>query len=381
MDTVLKVSLGDRSYSIEIGEGGLDRITGFVRNFGTISQIAVVTDENVNALFAERVVRSLTHFGYDVNLFVVPAGEESKSLGIAAELWDSFLERNIDRKSFVIALGGGVVGDLAGFIASTYARGIRLFQIPTTLLAQVDSSVGGKVAINIKDGKNMVGAFHQPCGVLIDPNTLTSLDNIQYHSGLGEVLKYGVSLDADFFAFLEDNVEAIRRKDSEVLSKIITHCCHIKADIVENDEKEEIGLRTLLNYGHTFAHAIESKAGYGRTAHGMAVSVGSIIAVKLAALLHKKGDRSFVAVDDVCVERQVSLYRRLEMPTTLQDLEMNDIPTHALIEQMSKDKKTANGQIGFVLPIALGKCKMFTDVSLADVQEVVDKCRSRASIF
>lgn len=381
MDTVLKVSLGDRSYSIEIGEGGLDRITGFIRNFGTITQIAVVTDENVNKLFADQVVRSLTHFGYDVNLFVVPAGEESKSLGIASELWDGFLERGIDRQSFVIALGGGVVGDLSGFIASTYARGIRLFQIPTTLLAQVDSSVGGKVAINIKLGKNMVGAFHQPCGVLIDPNTLASLDNVQYHSGLGEVLKYGVSLDADFFAFLEDNVEAIRRRDSEVLCKIITHCCHIKADIVENDEKEEIGLRTLLNYGHTFAHAIESKVGYGKAAHGLAVSVGSIIAVKLAALLHKKGDRIFSAVDDVCVERQVSLYRRLEMPTTLQDLGMENVPAQPLIDQMSKDKKAANGRVAFVLPIALGKCKMFNDISLADVQEVVEKCRSRAQVF
>ncbi len=381
MNSIVKVNLGPRSYNIEIGVDILDTLATVVSKLGLFSQIAVITDTNVNTLYATKVYTLLTNQGYDVHLFVVPFGENSKSLPIALDLWEGMMNTRMDRQSLVIALGGGVVGDLSGFIAATYERGLRFFQIPTTLVAQVDSSVGGKVAINLEHGKNMVGAFHQPIGVLADPKTLLTLNDEQYRTGLGEVLKYGVSLDATFFEFLEKNIEAIRRRNLDTLSIIVRHCCQIKADIIEKDEKEESGQRALLNYGHTFAHAIESTAGYGHVEHGLAVSVGSIFAIKLARLLAEKGNNIFKAITPASVDRQLNLYKNLGMPTTLQDLGLLNIPIDSLLQHMTSDKKVDNHKICFILPIDLGKCECFTDVNLNDVQEILLRCQQKQGII
>ncbi|MBQ9370609.1 MAG: 3-dehydroquinate synthase [Thermoguttaceae bacterium] len=373
---VIPVNLQDRSYEIEIAPGALDRIGVALASLGNVSRVVLISDENVDKLCGERVATSIVDRGLDLDVVVIEPGEESKSIEVAYSLWEQLLDVGADRKSVVAALGGGVVGDLSGFVAATYARGVRYFQIPTTLLAQVDSSVGGKTAIDLPKGKNMVGAFHQPCGVLVDTEVLQSLPDREYVSGLGEVVKYGVSLDRDFFVALEENVDAVKARDPEALEKVVACCCAIKAKIVEEDEKETSGRRALLNYGHTFGHSIEAALGYGAIPHGHAVLVGSILAARLANRLRQSGDERFNAIDDAWIERQLSLYRQLELPTSLQDLgrDYGDSPEttpERLLELMSGDKKTEFGKLNFILPVNLGECVYAKAVPAADVLAVL----------
>jgi 3-dehydroquinate synthase len=247
-----------------------------------------------------------------------------------------------------------VVGDLGGFVAATYARGIRFFQVPTTLLAQVDSSVGGKVGIDLTAGKNMVGAFYQPLGVLIDTETLQTLPEEQYLSGLGEVVKYGVSLDASLFQYIEEKIEPIKRRDNAVLQKIIAECCRIKAQIVAEDEQETTGLRTLLNYGHTFGHAFETASGY-TILHGLAVSMGSICAARLALRLG--------LVDEAFLQRQLDLHQALNLPVEYPA----EFDTQRILELMRRDKKSEFGRLRFVLPTELGQCRVVEGVEPQEV--------------
>ena len=228
------------------------------------------------------VAESLSRASVGVSIVALEPGEKSKSVEVAARLWEGMLELGADRTTVVVAVGGGVIGDLAGFIAATFARGLRFLQVPTTLLAQVDSSVGGKVGVNLSQAKNMVGAFLQPLGVLVDTATLATLPEREYRSGLAEVLKYGVILDAEFFAELEAAAGQLLSRDSDTLVRAIARCCRLKADVVEKDEREETGLRAVLNYGHTFAHAFEALTGYGELLHGEAVSMGMTSAARLA---------------------------------------------------------------------------------------------------
>ena len=303
------VDLGPRSYDIEIGAGNLAGAGEFVARRAKVTHAVVITDENVEKPHAVQVGESLAEASVEVDLVVVEPGEPSKSVEMAAALWEKMLQLGADRKSVVVAVGGGVVGDLAGFIAATFARGLRFFQVPTSLLAQVDSSVGGKVGIDLPEAKNMVGAFLQPLGVLIDAATLETLDQRQYCSGLGEVVKYGVILDAGFFDYLEANVAALASRDRDVLRHVIARCCRLKADVVEQDEFEHSGLRAILNYGHTFGHAVEALTGYGSVLHGEAVAVGMVCASRLAERLGRV-DASFTA-------RQVKLLAALGLPTRL----------------------------------------------------------------
>ena len=354
---MLRVPLSGRAYQIEIGTGNLKHVGPLLASAGSVSRCEILTDENVLPLFAQRVVDSITDHGIDVSLRVVPAGEESKSIPTAEAVWDAMLEDGVDRKTVMVALGGGVVGDLAGFCAATYARGIRFLQIPTTLLAQVDSSVGGKVGVNLEKSKNMVGAFHQPIAVLIDTETLATLDGPQFLSGMGEIVKYAESLDADFFAVLENNTDRILKWDNEFLRKIIARCCQIKAEIVLQDEMETTGLRAKLNFGHTFAHAFETLCGYGVVPHGLAVSVGSIFAAKLA---HSLG-----MIDSETVDRMVRLHKELTLPTDLSDIPVATArDPQNLIDAMFHDKKTEHGRLRFVLPTRLGACELvdFNDI-------------------
>jgi 3-dehydroquinate synthase len=315
----------------------------------------VITDENVQALYAELVSDVLSGLGAQVDVLIVEPGEPSKSADVAAELWEGLLDAGADRKSVVVALGGGVVGDLAGFVAATYARGLRLVQIPTTLLAQVDSSVGGKVGINLPGAKNMIGAFWQPCGVLIDVEVLKTLPDREYRAGLAEVVKYGVIQDAEFFAYLEANVEAINVRDPAVLTPIVVRCCRLKADVVEKDEREETGLRAILNYGHTFCHALEAATGYQQLLHGEGVAIGMMCAARLAQRLGR--------VDAAFTTRQRSLLEALRLPLEVPAVEVDD-----LIELMYHDKKVEHGKLRFVLPSRLGHVELVRDVGAEDIE-------------
>ncbi len=373
---VIPVNLQERSYEIEISPGALDRAGVALASLGDVSRVVLVSDDVVDNLYGVRVAESIVDRGLDLDVIVVEHGEESKSIEVAYSLWEQLLELGADRKSVIAALGGGVVGDLAGFVAATYARGLRYFQIPTTLLAQVDSSVGGKTAIDLPKCKNIVGAFHQPSGVLADTTTLQDLSAKDYVSGLGEVVKYGVSLDSELFDMLERNVDAITSRDAQTLEKIVAKCCSIKSEIVAADERETSGRRALLNYGHTFGHSLEAALGYGAIPHGHGVLVGSILAARLAQRLGASGDARFSAIDDAWLDRQLALYRNLGLPTSLHDLgrDYGDAPEttpQRLVELMASDKKTEFGKLNFILPVALGECVYAKDVAADDALAVL----------
>ena len=368
----IPVELKDVGYLIDVEENSLERVGVALASLGNVSRVLLVSDETVDSLYGDDVAKSIVNRGLDLDVIVVPAGEESKSIDVAFSIWERFLEIGADRRSVAVALGGGVVGDLTGFVAATYQRGIRFFQVPTSLLAQVDSSVGGKTAINLPKGKNMVGAFYQPCGVLIDPTVLSSLSNEQYRSGLGEVVKYGVSLDDAFFVTLEGNVEKIKARDPSILGEIIARCCGIKAQIVSEDEKETTGRRALLNYGHTLGHALETALGYGTLPHGYGVSIGSILVARLALRLAQKGDTRFAEIDEGWIERQINLVRAMGLPANLADVgrayaDAPETEPENIVALAASDKKAEFGMLNFVLPVKLGECIYVKNVSAEDV--------------
>jgi 3-dehydroquinate synthase len=352
---ILPVRLGSRSYDVAIGSGIEDEFAAFIRDrVADPARVQVIADSNTRPI-AERLQGRL---GAD-SASIVPAGESSKSLAIASDLYSRLAAAQADRKTPILAVGGGVVGDLAGFVAATYNRGLPLFMVPTTLLAMVDSSVGGKAAINLPEGKNLVGVFHQPAGVWIDTALLNTLPDREYRSGLAEVVKYGVILDADFFGWLETNAESILRRDTTPVEHIIARSCQLKADIVEQDEREESGRRMVLNYGHTFAHAFETVGGYGGWLHGEAVAAGMICAARLA-------ERRGLTPREV-TDRQTSLVKRFGLPTTIP----RGWEADALIAVMRRDKKNVAGRIRFILPTRLGEVAAFDDVPESQVRELL----------
>ena len=356
---IVRVPLSRNGYEIEIGTGNLGHIGPLLVSSGSVSHCEILTDEHVNTLYAQKVAECISDHGIDVDLRVVVPGEESKSIATIEAVWDAMLEDGVDRKTVLVAVGGGVVGDLGGFAAATFARGIRFLQVPTTLLAQVDSSVGGKVGVNLEKAKNMVGAFHQPIAVLIDTDTLNTLDDTQYRSGLGEVVKYAESLDAEFFAVLEKHTGEILDREPAFLRKMIARCCQIKAEIVLQDERETTGLRAKLNYGHTFAHAFEACFGLGVVPHGLAVSVGSIYAARLAERLGR--------ISAEVVKRIIQLHQALRLPTTLEELSVETVDPQVLLDAMLHDKKSEHGQLRFVLPTRLGACELVDGIDPAIV--------------
>ncbi len=350
----VRVSLAERSYDIQIGKDLLQNCGSLLLAQVKTGHAVVIADSNT-APHAATVVKSLQAVGVRVDLVTVPAGEASKSVSQLDQLWQQLLACKTDRKSVVVAVGGGVIGDLAGFVAASFARGIPFFQVPTTLLAMVDSSVGGKVGINLPQAKNMVGAFWQPVGVLIDVATLDTLPRREYLSGLAEVVKYGVIMDPQFFEFLEQNTQALLDREPTAVQHIIRRSCELKADVVRQDEREETGLRAILNYGHTFAHAIEAVAGYGEYLHGEAVSIGMVCAADLAVQLGRIGA-------DVAL-RQRSLLQNLKIPTSFSKLDSN-----ILLEAMQRDKKVEHGLLRFVLPSRLGHVELVPGVDSACVR-------------
>lgn len=345
----IRVELSERSYDIRIGRGILDQAGSFVAERLQGKQAVVVTDTNVRQPHADKVAASLTACGIRSETLVVPAGEETKSAPQAAALWNRLLELGADRKTFVVAVGGGVVGDLAGFVAATYARGIPFVQVPTSLMAQVDSSVGGKVGINLPLAKNLVGAFWQPAGVFIDLAVLDTLPEREYRSGLAEVVKYGVILDAEFFQYLESHVAEINARDTAALMHLVRRSCELKAQVVAADEHEETGLRAVLNYGHTFCHAIETVSGYGTFLHGEAVAIGMVCASRLAELVGR--------IDSSITARQLKLLASLGLPTAVSGLDIE-----ALMTAMRRDKKAEQGALRFVLPSRLGSVELVGNI-------------------
>jgi 3-dehydroquinate synthase len=356
----VRVNLGPRSYDIIITTGDLAGVGPFARARSPGKLALVVTDTDVRP-HAQTVAAALSAAGFRASLVALPPGEATKSLATTAQLYDELAELQADRKTLVVAVGGGVIGDVAGFAAATFNRGLALLQVPTTLLAMVDSSVGGKVGVNHPRAKNLIGAFHQPIGVWIDTATLETMPERAFRSGLAEVVKYGVILDADFFAYLEANAEAIARREPAAIRHIVARSCRLKADVVERDEREETGLRAVLNYGHTFAHAFETAAGYGGGwLHGEAVAAGMICASRLA-------ERRGLVGPDVTARQRVLLHK-FGLPTAPEPW-----PIDALLATMRSDKKALAGQLRFILPRRLGEVTLVDDVPEADVRKVLEE--------
>jgi len=355
----LRVQLGERSYDIVVTSRDLAGVGPFARERSRGRQAFVVCDEHVSP-HGDAVADALTAAGFRPVQAVLPAGEVHKSLQVVSYLYDRLAEVNADRQTLVVAVGGGVMGDLAGFAAATYARGLPLLMVPTTLLAMVDSSVGGKVGVNHARAKNLIGAFHQPRGVWIDTAVLETLPDREYRSGLAEVVKYGVILDPDFFAWLEANRQRVLDRDFEAVGQLVARCCRLKADVVERDEREETGLRAVLNYGHTFAHAFETVGGYGAWLHGEAVAAGMVCASRLAERL------GLIAGD--LTQRQIALLQAFGLPVA----PLPTWPGADLVATMRSDKKALEGQLRFILPRRLGEVALYEHAPESEVLRVLE---------
>jgi len=356
MKTV-QVALGEKSYPIHISADGWSNLSGSLSFGRKFRKVFVISDENVLPLYQDYVISAFEALGCEVFLHAVPAGENSKSLSVYETLVTKALRSGLDRHSAIVALGGGVVGDLAGFLASTYLRGIAFIQIPTSLLAQVDSSVGGKVAVNHALGKNMIGAFYQPELVYINVQTLISLPKREFSSGMAELIKHAFIWDTAFLNYLENGIGRIMTLDFDELEHSIYVSCGIKARIVEQDEKET-SVRAILNFGHTFGHALETNAGYSTYTHGEAVAIGMVYESRIA--------REMGLVDSSFIERLANLLERAGLPTSIAEVDIE-----RLISSMYFDKKNKDGKIVFVLPTDYGKVQVFRDVDINLVKEVL----------
>ena len=342
MHTV-NVPLGQRSYPIRIGSALLATLGTVCARAGLRGTCAIISDGNVAPIYGRTAWASLAHAGIEPVLITVPAGETAKTLDTARSCYDQLAERRLERKSFIVALGGGVVGDLAGFVAATYLRGIAFVQVPTTLLSQVDSSVGGKVGVNLRAGKNLVGAFYQPRLVVCDLAALKSLPDREFISGLAEVIKYGIIYDAALFERLEREMPKLLRREPKTLTAVIARCCEIKAEVVRQDETES-GLRAILNFGHTVGHALEAISHYGKYLHGEAISIGQVAAARISAQV--------LGLPEAHVQRITRLLERAGLPT---GMTLHAAHRSKLLAAMRLDKKVNNGEIKLVLARSIGE--------------------------
>lgn len=355
----LKVDLAERSYNIMIGYDILPQCAAQLGGADGGKGLFIISDSNVFELYGEKLLKFLPDQGQKAGHFIMPAGEEAKSWHVASEILTKMLELNLNREACVLALGGGVVGDMAGFCAALYRRGIPFYQIPTTLLAQVDSSVGGKVAVNHPLGKNMLGTFYQPREVWADLSLLETLPPEEWRAGLAEVVKYGVIWDAHFFDFLEENVDKVLARSPEVLPCVIERCCQIKAEVVVQDERDE-GLRNILNFGHTIGHALESATQYKIYRHGEAVAIGMLGAFHLA--------RALGMTDDKALERFRNLLQQWGLPCSF--------PAGLLEAAAAKliyDKKASGEKLIFILPEQIGKVIIQKGVTPAEAKAAMRK--------
>jgi 3-dehydroquinate synthase len=345
-DTALRVALDRRSYPIHIGAGLIGRADLFAPHLAS-RRTAIVTNETVGPLHGSRLEATLRAAGAECMTVTLPDGEAFKTLEHLNRVFDALLAAKADRRTVIVALGGGVVGDMAGFAAATFQRGVPFIQVPTTLLAQVDSSVGGKTGVNHALGKNMIGAFHQPLAVIADTDTLLSLPQRELGAGLAEVVKHGAIRDESFLGWIEANADALRNRDAAALAHAIRRSCEIKAEIVSADERET-GERALLNFGHTFGHAIEAAQGYGNWLHGEAVAAGMVLAARLSA---EQG-----RIDASSAERLATILERLGLP-----VKAPKMPAARWLDFMGRDKKNQDGRITLILLEALGRAVIAKD--------------------
>jgi 3-dehydroquinate synthase len=360
----VRVPLGERSYTIKIAPGLLSRLGAECAALKPGIRCAIITDSNVARHYARAAKRSLRAAGFEPLTITVPAGETAKSLRVVGACYDQLAAHRLERQSFLVALGGGVVGDLAGFVAATYLRGIPFVQVPTTLLSQVDSSVGGKVGVNLPAGKNLVGAFHQPRLVLCDLDALRTLPEREFRAGLAEIIKYGIIYDAALFRRLERNLDKLLRREVSTLAAVIARSCAIKADVVGQDETES-GLRAILNFGHTIGHAIENISGYGKYLHGEAIAIGQCFAAAASC--------EFTGLPVREALRIFELFKRAGLPTTIK---LSARQRGQLLAAMRLDKKVSNGEIKFVLATRLGEVKWGQKVPEAALRVMLDVFRS-----
>ncbi len=348
------------SCPIRVGWGLLDRIGERFLESGIDGPVYVITDDNVFPLYGRQVQRSLQRAEIEAHCFIIPAGEESKSWQMADAIYHWLASRRAERRHTILAVGGGVVGDLAGFVAATYLRGMPFVQAPTSMAAMVDASIGGKTAVNLPEAKNLVGAFYQPQMVLADPHTLTTLGKRELSEGWAEAIKHGFIMDADLVSVFENHAEELMALEPELSTEVIRRSMAIKAEVVSQDERETLGKRVLLNYGHTIGHAIEATTGYGEWMHGEGVSVGMMGAAELS--------RRMGMIDADVVKRQEAILRRFNLPLRAEGLDVERI-----FSAMSLDKKSAGGAIRWVLLEDVGRATTSRDVPLKDVREVVER--------
>ncbi|MDH5710436.1 MAG: 3-dehydroquinate synthase [Gammaproteobacteria bacterium] len=353
--TTLKVDLGERSYPIYIGQNLLDQ-PDILKKHIPGKNVLIVSNEIVAPLYLKKVEALLS--GIRFESVILPDGEQYKNLEVLNTIYDALLSHRMDRNTTIIALGGGVVGDMAGFAAASYQRGVHLIQIPTTLLSQVDSSVGGKTGVNHPLGKNMIGAFYQPRAVIADTSTLNTLDSRQLSAGLAEVIKYGLIKDADFFDWIDQNMDALLQRDPKALAYAIKISCQTKADVVAADEKES-GQRALLNLGHTFGHAIETGMGYGEWLHGEAVGAGMCMAARMSALLGW--------IDEAQVNKVIAIMENARLPTMAPD----SMSEQQFLDLMSVDKKVLDGVLRLVLLKRIGHAIVTNDYSKEQLAEAI----------
>jgi 3-dehydroquinate synthase len=359
----IPVSLGSRSYEIVIGTGVLPKLGEALRKLEFGSKQMIVTSKTVWDLYGKTVRGSLEASGFDVAVTQVSDDEEAKSLQSLTTIYDRLLENEFDRSSGIVALGGGVVGDVSGFAAATFMRGIRFVQVPTTLLSQVDSSIGGKTGVNHPKGKNLIGAFHQPSLVWTDTSTLSSLPKREIRSGLGEIIKYSIIADPALFKLLYENAPSFTSIPRDTLVEIISRCCSIKAHIVEEDETEQ-GLRSILNYGHTIGHALETLSAYAHFTHGEAIAIGMNAAAQISLQVG--------CTDGDMVQSQEDLIRRTGLPTCMpQPIDANEI-----LRQLKSDKKRVGDRVRWVLPRKVGEVFLSDKVSPDAVLKVIRNMRS-----
>ncbi|KLN66919.1 3-dehydroquinate synthase [Vibrio sp. VPAP30] len=358
----ITVSLDERSYPISIG-AGLFNDPAHLSFLSAKQKVVVISNVTVAPLYADKILSLLEQLGCEASVLELPDGEQYKSLETFNTIMSYLLEGSYARDVVVVALGGGVIGDLVGFAAACYQRGVDFVQIPTTLLSQVDSSVGGKTAVNHKLGKNMIGAFYQPKAVVIDTDCLKTLPQREFAAGISEVIKYGIIYDQDFFVWLEENLDKLYQLDEQALTYAIARCCEIKAEVVAQDEKES-GIRALLNLGHTFGHAIEAELGYGNWLHGEAVSAGTVMAAKAAQL---QG-----LINEQQVERIISILKRAQLPVqTPETMSYADF-----IKHMMRDKKVLAGELRLVLPTSIGTADVVKGVPESVIEQAIDFART-----
>jgi len=363
-DVACVVETANQSYPVFVGYGLLDKLGEKMKHAGLSGTATIISDENVFSLYGSKVEGILRDAGFGVNSFVMPPGEETKSMDSAIKIYDFLVEHRTERDDTIVALGGGVVGDLAGFAAATFLRGMPWIQVPTSLVAMVDASIGGKVGVNHPEGKNLIGAFYQPNLVLADCATLSTLPRRELTSGWAEVIKHGMILDKEFLEFLESNVGRLTKLEPKLLTQAIARSATIKAQVVSQDEKEREGKRTILNYGHTIAHGLEAATRYKRFLHGEAVAIGMVGAAKISQRLG--------LLPSAGVERQQALLQKFGLPTSLKTKRSNlKVSVAGIIEAMELDKKVKGKAIRWVLLEDIGRAVIRSDVPQQDVLAVL----------